>query len=380
MRFNEILEGSRADVSLRILGSDLDKLLEYSIQAKNILEGTPGISSLESDPLTALTRSPVLDVVLDYEKMAKYGIALKDVNGILEAAMSGREVGSYYEEDRRFPIVLHLDESLRDQIEEIAKVPVGLPEGGTIPLSALSDIKIRNQVTTVARSATRRYSALSIFLKDRDIGSFVAEAKQRIHEKLKLDKGYEVVWGGQFKNLEKARSRLFMIIPSTLALIFICLLANFGTLRHAILVFTAIPFAMVGGVFSLYLRGISFSVSAAVGFIALAGIAVLNSMVMVTYFNQLRESGSSIEDASFQGALRRLRPVIMTAWVASLGFLPMALNTGTGAEVQRPLATVVIGGLTTSTLLTLIVVPVLYGWIERGYEWILLRRTDSLPG
>ncbi len=368
MRFNEILEGSRADVSLRIYGPDLDKLLEYSNRSKEILESVSGIGELESDPLTALTKSPMLDVNLNYDKMARYGVALKEVNSILESSMSGKEVGSYYQEDRRFPILVHLDESLRNNIKEISKVPVGLESGGTIPLSAVTDIREHEVVTTVARSSARRYSSIAINLKDRDVGSFVAEAKALVEQKLKLEPGYELSWGGQFKNLEKARDRLMIIIPITLIVIFILLLRSFGTLRHATLVFSAIPFAMVGGVFSLYLRGINFSVSAAVGFIALAGIATLNSMVMVNFFNQLRAEGTSIANTVFKGALTRLRPVSMTALVASLGFIPMALNTGTGAEVQRPLATVVIGGLITSTVLTLVLVPVIYSWIEERFE------------
>ncbi len=367
MRFNEILEGSRADISLRIYGPDLDKLVEYSEKAQKILSDMKGISSLESDPLTALTKGPVLDVVLDYEKMARFGLSLRDVNGVLESAMSGREVGSFYEGDRRFAIVLHLKESLRNDISQIAAVPVSLPDGGTIPLSSVATISEHDQVTTVARSGARRYSALSIFLKDRDIASFVVEAKERIKSQLNLDSNYTVEWGGQFKNLERARKTLFIIIPITLLVIFILLLKSFGNIRHSLLVFSAIPFAVVGGVFALYFRGINFSVSAAVGFIALAGIATLNSMVMVSFFNQLRAKGEGIEDTIFKGALLRLRPVAMTALVASLGFLPMALNTGMGAEVQRPLATVVIGGLFTSTILTLIVVPILYGWIEKKF-------------
>jgi len=367
MRFNEMLEGSRADISLRIFGPDLDQLLAYSEKAKEVLAGISGVSSLESEPLTALTKSPVLDVVLDYDKLARYGIALRDVNTILESAMSGREVGSFYEEERRFPIVLHLAERLRNDIERIAMIPVGLPEGGTIPLSAVTRIVRRDQVTTVARSSSRRYAALSIFLKDRDIASFVEEAQDRINRELKLPPGYEVYWGGQFKNLEKARARLMLIIPATLIVIFVLLLRAFGTFRHALLVFSAIPFAMVGGVFSLFLRGINFSVSASIGFIALAGIATLNSMVMVTFFNEMIRSGASLEETVLNGAMARLRPVMTTALVASLGFLPMALNTGTGAEVQRPLATVVIGGLFTSTILTLLVVPILYKWVESRY-------------
>ena len=378
MRFNEILEGSRADVSLRIYGPDLDKLLDYSNQSKEILQSVQGISELESDPLTALSKSPMLDVTLNYEKMARYGVSLKEVNSILESSMSGKDVGSYYEEERRFPIIVHLDESLRNNIREISKVPVALESGGTIPLSAVTDITEHEVVTTVARSSARRYSALAIYLKDRDIGSFVTEAQMLISKKLKMEPGYELSWGGQFKNLEKAKGRLFVIIPITMLLIFMLLLKSFGTFRHAILVFSAIPFAMVGGVFSLYIRGINFSISAAIGFIALAGIATLNSMVMVNYFNQLRAQGSSIANTVFTGALTRLRPVAMTALVASLGFFPMALNTGTGAEVQRPLATVVIGGLITSTLLTLVLVPVLYGWIEQRFDKKSLEKVSEV--
>lgn len=362
MRFNEILEGSRADVSLRIFGPDLDKLFDYSEKAEEILKNVRGVSSIEADPLTALSRSPVLDVVLDYGKMAGFGVALKDVNESLEAAMSGREIGSFYEEDRRFPIVLHLDESLRNSIDHIARIPVGLGDGGTIPLADVTRIEKHDQVTTVARSGARRYSALSIFLKDRDLASFVTEARAKVESTLRLEPGYEAVWGGQFTNLERARGRLLVIIPVTLLLIFVLLLRGLGSLGQAALVFSAIPFAMVGGVFALWLRDISMSVSASIGFIALAGIAVLNSMVMVTFFHQLESEGTA--DPVMRGALARLRPVLTTALVASLGFVPMALNTGAGAEVQRPLATVVIGGILTSTILTLIVIPVSYRWLR----------------
>lgn len=368
MRFNEILEGSRADVALRIFGPDLDKLMEYGELAKKELKDIAGISEMESDPLTALTKSPMLDVNLNYDKISNLGLALRDVNQLLEHAMSGKEVGSFYQEDRRFPIVLHLDETLRDNLKAISSIPVALPQGGTIDLQQVASIQEHEQVTTVARSGARRYSALSIFLKDRDVGSFVNEAKSKIGKSIKLEQGYKFDWGGQFKNMEQARNRLLVIVPFTLLVIFILLLQSFGNIRHAALVFIAIPFAMAGGVFALYLRGINFSVSASVGFIALAGIATLNSMVMVNYFNQLKAENVPLKEAVWQGALARLRPVSMTALVASLGFLPMALNSGTGAEVQRPLATVVIGGLITSTILTLLVVPVLYEWMERLKE------------
>lgn len=368
MRFNEILEGSRADVALRIFGPDLDQLMEYAEQAEIALKDIPGISEMESDPLTALTKGPILDVNLNYDKISNLGLALKDVNQLLEHSMSGKDVGSFYQEDRRFPIILHLDESLRDDINAISSVPVALPQGGTIDLKQVASIEEHEQVTTIARSGARRYSALSIFLKDRDVGSFVKEAKDKIANSINLDPGYIFEWGGQFKNMEQARNRLLLIIPFTLLMIFILLIQSFGNIRHAALVFMAIPFAMAGGIFALYFRGINFSVSASVGFIALAGIATLNSMVMVNYFNQLKSEKLPLKDVVSLGALARLRPVSMTALVASLGFIPMAINTGTGAEVQRPLATVVIGGIITSTILTLLVVPVFYEWMERLKE------------
>lgn len=364
MRFNEILEGSRADVSLRIFGPDLDKLIQYIDASKEVVEKIRGVAEAEMDSLTALRKSPVLNIDLDYSALAKYGVTLQSANSTLMLAMGGVQVGNYYEVDRRFPVMLHLSEELREKTDEIKKIPVSLSEGGSIPLGSIAKFTQLDEVTTIARSFGKRYAALSIFLKNRDVGSFVTEAMAKVKSAVKLDPDYRMDWGGQFKNLERARIRLMLIIPLTLVIIFLLLFRNFESLRLTFLVYSSIPLAVTGGIFSLYVRGIPFSISAAVGFIALLGIAILNSMVLVDFINHLRVKGAPIENAVLEGAKTRLRPVLMTALVAGLGFLPMAMNTGLGAEVQRPLATVVIGGLISSTLLTLILLPSLYNWLE----------------
>lgn len=365
MRFGEILEGTRSDVSLRIYGPDLEKLMEMTEKSRETIEKIPGASEVELDALSALRKSPVLSVRMDDWRLAQHGIDLDEVNTLLESAMSGREVGSFYEHQWRFPVIVRLDEKYRENPKDVARLPVGLPDGGVVPLSALADIEERELVTTISHNRSERYAAVAINLSaDRDIQSFVREAKETLSKNLDIPKGYRLSWGGQFKNLERAVARLRIIVPLTLLVIFLVLLQNFGKFRQAVLIYLSIPFAMTGGVLSLYLRDIPFSVSASVGFIALTGIAILNAMVLVTFFNQLRRSGAAIEDAVTRGAMTRLRPVMMTAAVAALGFVPMALNTGIGAEVQRPLATVVIGGIVSSTVLTLLVLPTLYLWLE----------------
>lgn len=364
MRFNEILEGSRADVSLRIYGPDLNKLMEYIEQARKIIEGIHGVREAEMDALTALQKSPILNISLDYDAITKYGVNVQDANKTLEMAMGGVQIGNFYEADRRFPIVLHLAEEIRNDEKQIEKIPVALADGGSIPLVKIAKFSETDQVTTIARSFGKRYAALAIFLKDRDVASFVDEAKLKLQKEIKLEPGYSLNWGGQFKNLEKARNRLLLIVPITLLLIFIILFLEFKSVSQTLLVYSSIPLAITGGILFLYLRGISFSISAGIGFIALLGIAILNSMVLVDFINQLREKGKSVYDAVVEGAKSRLRPVIMTALVAGVGFIPMAFNVGLGAEVQRPLATVVIGGIVTSTILTLLLLPALYIWLE----------------
>ena len=365
MRFSEILEGSRADVTLKIHGKELPVLMELLDKSITTLENVPGAEEVEMDALTALRKSPVLSARPNYTAIARYGMNPHHVNDLLQAAMGGKEVGSFYEQQWRFPIVVRVEEEHRENMETIKNLPVGLPDGGTIPLHKVVEFQNKDEVTTIAHDYTERYAAVAVFLSGRDIASFVTEARQAIERDLKLPEGYSVSWGGQFKNLERAQRKLAFLIPVILAGIFMLLWWTFENFKLALLVFTTIPLAMTGGIFSLALRGIPLSVSASVGFIALIGIAILNGMVMVTFFNQLRAKGVSPEKIVRDGALIRLRPVMMTAMVASLGFLPMALNAGIGAEVQRPLATVVIGGLITSTMLTLLILPALYQWIER---------------
>ncbi len=366
MRFNEILEGNRADVSVRILGPDLQKLTVLIEEARKALKKVPGTESIEEDPLTALRQSPMLDVTLDYKQIARYGLSMLDVNRGVALAMSGQEVGSVYQDGRRLPVIVHLDESLRDRADIIETLPMGLPAGGTLPLKELASIKQENRVTTIARSWGDRYAALSINLKGRDVSSYVKEAQETVRKAVPLPEGYRIYWGGQFKNLARARAKLWIIVPLTLVVVFLILLRVFGNFWQSILVFSGVPFATIGGIIALSLRGIHLSVSAAVGFIALIGIALLNGIVLITVFNKLREDpGKSLKEIVIEGARLRLRPVLMTALVASFGFIPMAINSGMGAEVQRPLATVVIGGIITSTLLTLVILPTLYTWIGK---------------
>jgi cobalt-zinc-cadmium resistance protein CzcA len=356
MRFNEMLEGSRADISLRIYGDDLKALFAYGEKAKDIITPIKGVESIEQDPLTALRQGPVLDINPDYTKLGLYGISLVDLNKTVGLSLAGFTLGNFIQDNIKYPIVLHLDETLRDNRNQIAKLPIDLPLGGTIPLEKIASISEEEKVTTIARQWGRRYSAISINITGRDIGSLVAEAQEKIKAELGLLPQYELSWGGQFKNLERANARLMIIVPITLLAVFLILLKVFGSFAPTLLVFSSVPFAGVGGVLALYLRGINFSVSAGVGFIALIGIALLNSLVLISVL--LKESEEKpIEEAVRFGTLSRLRPVLMTALVAGLGFIPMALNTGIGAEVQRPLATVVIGGLLSSTFLTLYLLP-----------------------
>lgn len=365
MRFNEMLEGSRADVALRIFGPDLKVLFDAGEEAKGLLEKVAGVESIEQDPLTALRLGPVLDIVPDYGQLARHGILLETFNTTVAAAMGGTEVGSYYEEGRRLPLVVHVAEEKRDDLSLIAKLPLDLPRGGTVPLERVSDLKETERVTTIARQWGERYSALSINISGRDLGGFVSEAQELVEKNVKLPAGYRMVWGGQFKNLARAREQLLLIVPLTLLGVFLILWKGFGDLSQTLLVFSSVPFAAVGGVIALWSRGMTLSVSAGVGFIALIGIALLNALVLVTVLSQETAKGGDLIEAIRRATLSRLRPVLMTALVAGLGFIPMALNTGIGAEVQRPLATVVVGGLVTATLLTLMGLPILYLWNER---------------
>ncbi len=372
MRFNEMLEGSRADVSLRIYGKELETLFELQERAVEILKSIPGARDVTLDSLTALRRSSVLEARMKNDRITFYGVSMAEVNESFQMAMVGRSVGNYYEEDWRFPIVVKLNDASRANTALIKKIPIALPAGGTIPLADLVDFSVRDTVTAIARSGLNRYAGVAIYLGNRDTLSFVQEAKAKIEQELKLNTGlppgYRLQWQGQFKNLERARLRLAIIVPVILLGIFYLIWRTFRSVKQTLLIFMTIPFAWTGGVVALYIAGIPFSVSAAVGFIALSGVAILNGLVKVSYLNQLVAAGHTVKQAVHTGALGRLRPVLMTASVASLGFLPMVLNSGIGAEVQKPLAVVVLGGLVTATLMTLFLLPAFYQWLQSERE------------
>ncbi|MBY0315602.1 MAG: CusA/CzcA family heavy metal efflux RND transporter [Bdellovibrionales bacterium] len=358
MRFNEMLEGSRADISLRFYGPDLKQLLQYVEKSVEIFSQMPEIREVHLDALTALKESPAMDVKLDFKKMSDANVSLESANVNLRSFMAGEPLGFFTDGIWRYPILLRLADDYREDPQAIEKLPISTMDGGTIPLKSIAQIQIEDRVTTIARSFGQRYGAVSIFLKGTDISGVVAKAKDQLNEKLKVTSEYRMEWGGQFKNLERARQRLMIIIPFTLLIIFLLIWNNFRSLPVTFIILSAVPFAVSGGWIALWIAQIDFSVSAAVGFIALMGIAVLNSMVLIEFILHLAES-KPMDEAVSEGAFARLRPVLMTALVAAFGFLPMVFGHGIGSEVQKPLATVVVGGIFTATLSTLFVVPYL---------------------
>ena len=361
MRFNEMLEGSRADVSLRVIGPDLSYLVEVVDDFASKMQSVKGLENAEMDPLTALRKSKIIDIRPKFKELASLGINLDDFNQTIVTFLQGSEVGQWIQGVRKFPLIIHLSEERRNDLEEIKKLPVVLPDGGSVPLERIANIEVVENVTTIARHWGRRYAALSLNIADRDTMSFVNDVKAVV-EKNPVKEGHETTLGGQFNNLERAKKRLLVIIPLTLCLIVFILWREFSSFKDALIIFLCVPFAAFGGVFALFFRNINLSLSAAVGFIALIGIALLNGIVLLTVFNQLKVvfPDKSLKDLVLEGTLSRLRPVVMTALVASIGFIPMAVNTGLGSEVQRPLATVVIGGIMFSTVLTLIIFPAVY--------------------
>jgi heavy metal efflux system protein len=365
MRLNEMVSGVRADVAVKLFGDDFAVLAAKAREIEAVLRSVPGCV----DPSTEqLTGQPVLRIHVDQDQIARYGIPARDVLDLVES-IGSKPLGEVVEGQLRFPLVARLPERLRMGPDAIAGIVVSTPAGERIPLGRLARIRMEEGPATIAREWGRRKITVQCNVRGRDVGSFVAEAQRRIQSDVKLPSSrYYVTWGGQFENLERARERLLLVVPIAMLLIFGLLYMSLGSSRLALLVFTGVPLAITGGVAGLWLRGMPFSISAAVGFIALSGVAVLNGLVMVTFIRQLRLKGSSVEEAVMEGSLTRLRPILMTALVASLGFFPMAFASGMGGEVQSPLATVVIGGVVSSTLLTLFVLPVLYGWFEPPVE------------
>jgi cobalt-zinc-cadmium resistance protein CzcA len=326
------------------------------------VEKIPGAADVEFD---AAGKAPVLQVVLNRTAMSRYNVHADEVNKVIETAFAGVEGGVIIDGNRRYPIITRLPESARQDFANVANLPIRTTDGGMVTLGQVADVSMTESVNTISREAFQRRMAIQVNLRGRDVQSFVLEAQQKIGAEVKLPEGYFVEYGGAFKNLQEARTRLMIVVPAALALIFLLIFMAFGSVRQALIVYTGIPLAVTGGVFALWLRDLPFSISAAVGFIALSGVAVLNGVMMISFINQLREEGKNVRDAVVEGALTRLRPVLMTALVAALGFVPMALASGSGAEVQRPIATVVIGGIITATFLTLVLLPTLYCWFER---------------
>jgi cobalt-zinc-cadmium resistance protein CzcA len=381
MRFNHLLSGVFSDVAVKVFGDDMEVLLRNAEDVAKLIRKIPGASHVKVEQVSGL---PILTVKLKRSDMARYGLSVSEVQDIVEIAIGGKSAGQVFEGDSRFDIVVRLPESLRSDVEALKRIPIPLPrpdigvelvqtstnssedrkQKSFVTLGSVADLTAIKGPNQISREDGKRRVVVTCNVRDRDLGSFIDEAQETVRERMKLPAGYWITWGGEFEQLLSAAKRLEIVVPLALFLILALLFAAFGSLRYALLVFTGVPLALTGGIIALWLRDIPLSISAAVGFIALSGVAVLNGLVMITFINKLRDEGKSVDEAVLQGALTRLRPVLMTALVASLGFVPMAMATGTGAEVQKPLATVVIGGLMSSTILTLMVLPALYSLVE----------------
>lgn len=358
MRFNELIAGVRSDVAIRIYGDDLEELATAADAVLGVVGSIEGSEDAQAEQVTGL---PFLQVLPDRAALSRLGLNVADVQAVVSAATGGTPAGQIFDGDRRFNIVVRLPETLRQNPDVLARLPIQLPGGaGSVPLLEVAVIERTTGPNQISREDGKRRAVVTTNVRGRDLGSFIAELQQRVGAEIDLPAGYWVDYGGTFEQLQSASTRLQIVVPIVLALIFGLLVALFRSAKDAAIVFSGVPLALTGGIAALLLRGIPFSISAGVGFIALSGVAVLNGVVMLTFINQLRAAGASLDAAIRTGALTRLRPVLMTALVASLGFVPMALNVGLGSEVQRPLATVVIGGIISSTVLTLLVLPVLY--------------------
>jgi len=363
MRFSELVSGVKADVAVKVFGEDLDELKRLADKIAALLKKIPGAADVAVEQVDDI---PVLQIDIDREAIARLGVNVDDVQTLVSTALGRTPVGQIIEGDKRFSLVVRLPEEESNSVEGIAALPVPIPGGGSVSLGSISKLANKPAPAQISREAGKRRVVVQLNVRGRDLGSFIAAAQAAVKREVKMPEGYYPAWGGQFENLQRASLRLAIVVPVALGLIFVLLFSTFGSLRQAFLIFTGVPLAVTGGVFALAARGLPFSIAAGVGFIALSGVAVLNGVVMVSAINRLREeSGLGVKEAAKRGALERLRPVLMTALVAALGFIPMALNTGIGAEVQKPLATVVIGGIASATLLTLLVLPTLYVWFER---------------
>lgn len=375
LRFNELISGVRSDLAIKIYGDDLDTLVNAAQSVASVVSTIPGSADVNVEQVTGL---PVLSIIPDRKRLERYGLNVMDIQNMAQVALGGREAGQIFEGDRRFDIIVRLSETLRKDIDEIKRLPIPLNRNDNymqtsapnyVPLSEVANVSINYGPNQISRENGKRRIVVTANVRDRDLGSFVAEVQQAVIDQATIPAGYWLDYGGTFEQLISARERLSIVVPIALFLIFGLLFMAFGSGKIALLIFTGVPLALTGGIASLWLRDIPLSISAGVGFIALSGVAVLNGVVMISFIRNLQNQGMSFDDALIQGALTRIRPILMTALVASLGFVPMALNTGAGSEVQRPLATVVIGGIISSTILTLLLLPTIYRLVcKREYR------------
>ena len=356
MRLNEMIAGVRGDIAIKVYGDDLEELRRLGGEVQAVLAGIRGASEASVEQLTGQT---FLQVRVDPQAIARYGVPTRNVLNVVEAVGS-RRVGDVREGQRRFPLVVRLPDQQRTDPDALAATLIPTAAGPVLPLNQVAKITEMEGPSTINREWGKRRITVQCNVRGRDVKSFVAEGRAKIAAQVKLPEGYTIEWGGQFENMERANRKLMFVVPMALALIFVLLFFSLKTLREVLIVASGIPLGLVGGVLALWLRGLPFTVSSAIGFIALSGVAILNGLVLVTFIKQKLDDGTPLEQAVREGCLVRLRPVLMTALVAAVGFIPMAVNVGVGGEVQRPLATVVIGGIFTNTLLTLLVLPALY--------------------
>jgi len=365
MTVDELMEGVRAELAIKLFGEDLDMLKDKADEIARVVGRVRGAADVQPDQISG---TPQLLIRVNRHAIARYGINVSRVQEVIRAAVGGEVAGQVFEGIRRFDILVRFAPDFRSTPEEIARILIQAPSGLSVPLRELAEIREVIGPRQITRENNQRFISIPCNVVGRDIGSFVKEAQQAIDDRVSLPAGYLVTWGGQFKLQQEANKRLSLVVPITLLIIFLLLFSSFRSLKNSILILLNIPLALVGGVVALWLSGQNLSVPASVGFIALFGIALENGMVLVTYLNQLLRDGVPIDEASIKGACLRLRPVLMTALTTALGLLPLLFATGTGSEVQRPLATVVTGGLVTSTVLTLLVIPALYKWFAVGVE------------
>jgi len=366
LRFNELMTGSKADIAIKLYGEDLDVLYNKAKEAESVITKIGGVGTVNVEQTIGM---PQIIINFKYDRMAQYGLQVKDVNQVVRSAFAGETAGIIYEGERRFDLVVRLDEKYRNGIADVQNLYITIDNGTQVPLQEVANVELIDAPMQISRENTNRRIVVGVNVGDTDVETLVSKIQQELDAKVELPVGYYFTYGGQFENLQAANARLMIAVPLALALIFILLYFTFGSLSQALLIFTAIPLSAIGGIWALELRGMPFSISAGIGFIALFGVAVLNGIVLIGYFNQLKIEGvTNIRERIIKGTSVRLRPVLLTASVASLGFLPMALSSSGGAEVQRPLATVVIGGLITATFLTLVVLPILYSWLARWQE------------